>query len=300
MSRWQSKLSTLFDNEKLLAYLILLPVVFLIFLMAYLPIMQSLRFSFMNYNIAMPDKIRFVGLANYVKVFTDPLFYDALKRSTYFTIIAVVAVLIIAMGFALILNERFRGRSILRVILILPWAIPPVINGFMWRWILNGDFGLLNGILYQLGIISSYKHWLVDPFMALNFAVLTFVWGFVPFVTMLLLGSLQSIPPDLYEAAKVDGGGVWERFWHITLPLIRPMMVIGLIITTIAAFAVFAEIYSLTGLDPATKTLMMYNYELTFERGRIGTGSALAYVISIFMFLMAYLYIKSIYREVEY
>ena len=298
--KWQRSLSAIIDNQKWLAYLILAPVVILIFFMAYFPAIQSFRFSLMYYNTRLPERIHFVGLNNYIRILKDPLFLEALKRTAYFVVIAVGMILSIALVFSLVLNENFKGRSILRALVILAWAIPPVVNGFMWKWLLSGDFGFLNGILYQFGLISSYEPWLKDPFMALNWATLTFVWRFTPFVTILLLGALQSIPLELYDSAKVDGAGARSCWWHITLPLLRPMLTIALIIIMIFAFTVFDEIYTLTGLDPATKTLMMYGYELAFEKGRFGIGSALAYIIGILMFLITYFYIKSIYREVKH
>ncbi|WP_176226151.1 carbohydrate ABC transporter permease [Candidatus Hakubella thermalkaliphila] len=211
-----------------------------------------------------------------------------------------VAVMGLALTFALVLNETFKGRAILRTLVILPWAIPPVVNGFMWKWILDGQFGALNGILYQLGIIAEYQSWLKDPFTALNFASLTFIWRFTPFVTLILLGALQSIPGELYEAAKVDGAGALMRFLYITFPLIKPIFWIGLILVGIFSFTVFDEIYALTGLDSSTKTLMMYAYETIFEKGRFGLGSALAYFIAIILFLLTSLYVRSIRRGPEY
>jgi len=295
----RKRLEKIINNEKRLAYLILVPVAVLIFFMAYLPVIQSFRFSLMYYNTRLPWKTHFVGLRNYLKILNEPAFLSALERSAYFVIIAVGLILSIAMSFALLLNGRFKGRSVIRTLVILPWAIPPVVNGFMWKWLLNGDYGFLNGLLYQLGFISTYHPWLMHPFAALNWAILTFVWRFTPFVTILLLGALQSIPEEVYDSAKVDGANARTRFWYITLPLIRPLLTIALIVIMIYSFTVFDEIYALTGLDPATKTLMMYDYELAFEKGQFGLGSALAYMIAIFMFMMAYFYIKSIYREVE-
>ena len=292
-------LKRILDSERGLAYSVLIPVSVLIFFMAYFPAIQSFRFSLMYYNTRIPWRTHFVGLKNYLKILEDPNFYSALWRSGYFTAMAVVLIIPMALGFALVLNQNIRWRSILRTLVILPWAIPPVVNGFMWKWLLNGDYGFLNGILYQLGLISDYKPWLKEPFSALNWAVLSFVWRFTPFVTVLLLGALQSIPDMIYDAAKVDGAGSWARFRLITLPMIRHVLAIAVLIIMIYAFTVFDEIYTLTGLDPATKTLMMYDYELAFEKGRFGLGSALAYTIGGVIFVMAFFYIRSLYREVE-
>jgi len=293
------KLKKLIDTEAGLAYLILIPTSVIIFLMAYLPALQSFKFSLMHYNVRVPWKIYFVGVKNYIKILQDPNFYNALWRSLYFTVVSVVIIIPLAMIFALTLNQEFKFRGILRAIVILPWAIPPVVNGFIWKWMLNGDYGFLNGILYQIGVISTYHPWLKNPFAALNWAILTFVWRFTPFVTILLLGALQSIPQMIYDAAKVDGAGAWSRFRYITLPMIKGILSIAIILISIYSFTVFDEIYTLTGLDPATKTLMMYDYELAFEKGKFGLGSALAYMLGIFLFVMAALYIRRISREVE-
>ncbi|RKX50400.1 MAG: sugar ABC transporter permease [Thermotogae bacterium] len=295
----RKKISRIVNSETGFAYLVLIPIVVLIFFMAYLPAIQSFCFSLKYYNVKLPWKTRFTGLNNYMEILKDPGFWQAFWRSCYFVVISVSLILSIAMGFALTLNQNFKGRSVVRTLIMLPWAIPPVVNGFIWKWFLNGDYGFLNGLLYQLGIISKYRPWLADPFSALNWAIVTFVWRFTPFVTILLLGALQSIPPEIYDASKVDGADAKSRFFYITLPLIRPTLVIAMIVIMIYSFTVFDEIYTLTGLDPATKTLMMYDYELTFEKGHFGLGSALAYLIGIFMFVMAYFYIKAIYREVE-
>lgn len=292
-------LRKLIDSEKGLAYLILIPVSVLIFFMAYFPAIQSFRFSLMYYNTRLPAKIRFVGLENYMKILQKQDFLNALWRSGYFMLLSIVVIIPVAVGIAVVLNQNIKGRAILRTLIILPWAIPPVVNGFLWKWLLNGDYGFLNGILYQFGFISEYQPWLKEPFAALNWAVLTFVWRFTPFVTILILGALQSIPNSIYEAAKVDGAGIWSRFRFITIPMIRPILVIALVIIMIQSFTVFDEIYTLTGLDASTKTLMMYGYELAFERGRIGLGSALAYMIGIFMFAITMIYIKLLYKEVE-
>ncbi|GFP27874.1 carbohydrate ABC transporter permease [Candidatus Hakubella thermalkaliphila] len=274
--------------------------VVLIFFIVYFQALHSFHFGFLDYNILRPAKTSFVGFGNYIKLLHDPDFLSSALRSTYFVSIAGVAVMGLALTFALVLNETFKGRAILRTLVILPWAIPPVVNGFMWKWILDGQFGALNGILYQLGIIAEYQSWLKDPFTALNFASLTFIWRFTPFVTLILLGALQSIPGELYEAAKVDGAGALMRFLYITFPLIKPIFWIGLILVGIFSFTVFDEIYALTGLDSSTKTLMMYAYETIFERGRFGLGSALAYFIANILFLLTSLYVRSIRRGPEY
>ncbi|MEW5814750.1 MAG: sugar ABC transporter permease [Spirochaetota bacterium] len=289
--------SSWLDNQQHLAYTILVPSILLLILFAYYPAVQSFSFSFLSYNIKMPGRIRFNGLTNYLNVLGDPVFLRSIVRVIYFMLAATCATVVVSFAVALVLNEKFRGRGILRTIVILPWAIPPVVNGHLWKWIFNGDFGALNGLLFQFGIIGTYRHWLNTPFVTLNLAVFMFVWRYTPFIAILFLGVLQSIPGELYEAAKVDGAGVVARFFYITLPAVRRVGAIALILIVIASFTVFDDIYALMEFDESTKTPMIYNYETTFEMGRFGKGAAMAYMIGIFLFLMTVLYIKMSLRE---
>ncbi len=288
----KSSLSKWLDNKQHLALAIIVPTMLLLVVFAYYPAFQSLRFSFLKYNIKQLGNIRFYGLKNYKNVLTDPVFLFSVVRVLYFMAVATVSVLFIALGMALVLNEKFPGRGILRAAVIIPWAIPPVVNGQLWKWIFNGDYGALNGFLFQLGIIKDYNFWLKQPFIALNFAVFIFVWRYTPFVTILFLGVLQSIPEQLYEAARVDGAGVFMRFYHITLASLRKIGGIAVILTLIASFSVFDGIYALTGFDEATKTPMIYNYEVTFDMGRFGKGSAMAYLVGIFLMALTFVYIR--------
>ncbi len=299
----KKSVSDWFNNERHLAYGIIIPGFLLLVLFAYLPASQSLRFSFLRYNVKMPHAIKFRGLYNYRKVLTDPVFWQTIGRVTYFMVFGGMLVMLFALGMALVLNQKFPGRAVLRTVIILPWAIPPVVNGFLWKWILNGDYGALNGLLYQLGIIEKYQFWMANSLAALSFAVLTFVWRYTPFITILFLGGLQSIPNELYEQATVDGAGALRRFWYITLPMLSRIGAIAIILTLIAAFTVFDDIVALTGSYPtfydATKTPMIYNYEMTFGMGRFGRGSAMAYLIGLLLFGLTFFYIRMSLKQEE-
>lgn len=285
------------DNRQHLAYTIIIPTLLLLFCFAYYPAIQSFRFSFLKYNIKMPGRIGFNGLVNYIAVLRDPQFIKSVMRVSYFMTMATLLVVLISLGIALTLNVKFRGRGILRTIIIIPWAIPPVVNGFLWKWIFNGDFGALNGLLFQLGIIDKYQFWLNNPFVALNLSIFMFVWRYSPFIIVLFLGVLQSIPNELYEAARVDGAGPLGQFFFITVPSLQRVGAIAVILILIASFTVFDDIYALMGFDEATKTPMIYNYEVTFEMGRFGKGSAMAYMIGIFLFILTMLYIRMSFRK---
>lgn len=275
----------------------LAPTLALVVLFGHIPALSSLRLAFSRYNIKQPARRGFVGLDNFVHVLTDDAFHAALGRVAYFMAAAIVAVLAIGLVFALVLNRDFRGRALLRTVIIIPWAIPPVVSGHAWRWIFNGEYGALNGLLWQAGIIGEYRFWLTEPLTALSAAVLVFVWRFVPFVAVLFLGALQTIPGELYESAAVDGAGPVRRFRHVTVPAVTAIAAIALVLTGITAFNVFDEIYALTGPQEITRTPMIYNYETTFVRGRFGRGAAMAYLSGLVLFALSIVYMRLALRE---
>ena len=277
--------------------MVLVPTLSLVVVFGHIPALSSLRLAFTRYNIKQPARRGFVGLDNFIHVLTDGAFHAALARVAYFMAVAIVAVLAIGLVFALVLNRDFRGRGLLRTVIIIPWAIPPVVSGHAWRWIFNGEYGALNGLLLQLGIIGEYRFWLTEPLTALSAAVLVFVWRFVPFVAVLFLGALQTIPAELHESAAVDGAGPVRRFRHVTVPAVTTIAAIALVLTGITAFNVFDEIYALTGAQEITRTPMIYNYETTFVRGRFGRGAAMAYLSGLVLFAMSIVYMRLALRD---
>ncbi len=281
----------------MLAGAVLVPTLALVVVFGHLPALSSLRLAFTRYNIKQPARRGFVGLDNFIHVLTDDAFHAALGRVAYFMAAAIVAVLAIGLVFALVLNRDFRGRALLRTVIIIPWAIPPVVSGHAWRWIFNGEYGALNGLLWQAGVIGEYRFWLTEPLTALSAAVLVFVWRFVPFVAVLFLGALQTIPAELYESAAVDGAGPVRRFRHVTVPAVTAIAAIALVLTGITAFNVFDEIYALTGPQEITRTPMIYNYETTFVRGRFGRGAAMAYLSGLVLFALSIVYMRLALRE---
>lgn len=290
-------LSKALDNERVLATVILIPTISLVFAFGHLPALSSLRLAFLRYNIKQPGRIEFVGFENFLHVLTDPVFHASLLRVAWFMAFGMTLVLTVALFFALVLNEDFRGRGWVRALVIVPWAIPPVVSGHMWKWIFNGEYGAFNGLLLQLGIIEEYQFWLNEPFSALTAASFVFVWRFVPFVTILFLGVLQSIPNELYESASVDGAGPIRRFLSITLPQLATVGAIAIVLTAITSFNVFDEIFALTGAQEVTRTPMIYNYETTFIQGRFGRGAAMAYLTGIILFLFSVVYMRISLKE---
>ncbi len=216
--------------------------------------------------------------------------------------VSIAIELVIGVAIALLLNQNFKGRGLLRAIILIPWALPITIDAIMWKWILNPNYGALNSLLWQLGLIDSYRAWLSDPFGALNMVIVADIWKVTPLVVLLTLASLQTIPNALYEAAFVDGAGRWYSFWRITLPLLRPALAIILVIRTMDAFKVFDIIYIMTSGGPSdgTKVIAYYTYLEAFSYLRFGRGAALAYLMTLFIAIMAFIYVRLVSRETEY
>jgi len=210
--------------------------------------------------------------------------------------------LVLGIGTALLLNRKFRGRAFVRSLILIPWALPITIAAAMWLWIFNPTYGALNSLLLQLGIIDEYRLWLSTPLSAMHVVVLADVWKVTPLVILLTLAALQTIPKELYEAAMIDGAGRWSSFWKVTLPLLTPTIVVTLVIRTMDAFKVFDIIYIMTSGGPSdgTKVISYLTYQEAFTYLNFGRGSALAYLMTLFIALMAFAYIKLLHRDVEY
>ena len=230
----------------------------------------------------------FIGLANYQHLFAEPRFWNALKNTVYFTGVSVTLEMILGLSVALLLNRVFRGRGMMRAIILVPWAIPTVVSARMWEWMYNTDFGVLN---YLLG---TQVNWLGDPFWAMNAAIFMDVWKTTPFVVLLLTAGLQVIPRELYAAARIDGAGGWATFWRVTLPLLLPTMLVVLLFRTLDAVRIIDAIYVLTGGGPAntTETLSIFAYKSLFQTLQFGYGSALAVVVFVCVGLISVLYIR--------
>ncbi len=241
------------------------------------------------------DISKFVGLENYLFLFGDDRFWNALKNTVYFTAVSVSLELILGLCIALLLQRSFRLRGVMRAIVLIPWAIPTVVSARMWEWIYNTDFGILNYI------IGTKINWLGNPFLAMNAAVFMDVWKTTPFVAILLMAGLQVIPQELYQAAKVDGAGRWTTFKTITLPLLKPVILVVLLFRTLDAFRIFDAIYVLTGGGPAnaTETLSIYAYKVLFQTLQFGYGSTLSVVVFLCIGCISILYIKLLSKGIK-
>jgi multiple sugar transport system permease protein len=281
------------------AMLFLAPMMLILIVVAVFPILYSFWISLFDLKLTRPHRAPFVWFDNYANIFQDSMFWDSVGRSTTFTLMSVSAIMLIAMLMALLLNEEFRGRRILSAILLIPWAIPYVANGLMWKWIYDSGYGALNGLLFQLGLIDKYIVMLGDVHKTLLLITNSFVWKEVPLATILLLVTLKSIRADLYSAAKVDGANVWQRFVHITLPALTPGFALVMIYETMMAIRHFDLFFILTEGGPAdaSHVLAWQVYVETFRKLAFGTGAALAYIMAIVTFTLAFFIIRSTSRK---
>lgn len=285
-------------------WLILIPILALVALLIYYPALESLYTSLTSRNLRINRPPKFVGLENYAKLLTDSEFWQVTVRSLLVVVMTLPLQMLIAFSIALLLNERFPGRGVVRTLVILPWMVPPVVNGFLWGWLLNGEYGAFNGFLYQFGLINEYQSWLRDPQSQLFWVAVVQTWTRFAFPTIVLLAGLQGIPPELYDASKVDGAGGWANLRFITFPLLLPSFAIALVIEFIASFQIFDVIWTLTAggsaggaINPFTKTLMIYNYELVFRDLRIGLGAALSYLILLMSLGFGLFFISRLYNQ---
>src|SRR6266851_5002599 len=293
-------LRSLFARKGVFIGAVLLPIILLIGIFIYYPAVDTFRTSFTNWNLRVNRPPQGIGFDNYTRLLADPLFWEVTGRSLVVVLLTLPLEMFTAFWIALLLNERFRGRSIIRTIVLVPWMVPPVVNGFLWGWLLNGEYGALNGLLYQLGLIHEYHAWLADPNTQVFWIAIVQTWTRFSFPTIVLLAGLQGIPTDLYEAARVDGASMWQSLRRITFPLLLPSFAIALVVELIASFQVFDVVWTLTGggsaggaINPFTRTLMIYNYELVFRDLRVGLGAALSYLILV-MSLVRRLYNQGI------
>jgi multiple sugar transport system permease protein len=268
------------------------PVVFAAFLSLHTVSLRELRSG--NYP--------FVGLANFAELFSDPLFFVSLGNTLVFSAFAVVVEVVLAIGIALLINQSSVWTSrITRVLILLPFAVPPIANGLIWTFIYDYNGGFLNRILFSLRLIDAPIHWLGNPSTAIYAVAMPYIWRTLPFCILLVHAALQGINKELYEAGAIDGASAWRRFWSITLPLLRPVIVVLLILRTASAVVVFDEVLALTGGGPgdATWVAAWYSYRKSFDPPfELGLGASSAYVLALMIAALSLVYIGLIYRRV--
>ncbi len=284
-------------SERRLVFALITPAIAVVLLMAIFPLGWTIWESLHRHDLRMPWLGEpFVGLANYVAIARDPRFLLALAHTALFTGITVTAELLLGLGFALVMNRTFRGRGLVRAAIVLPWAIPTVVVALLWRFLFDTQAGIANAVLAGAGVIDHPVVWFVRAATAWIPVMLADIWKTTPFVALLLLAGLQNIDASLYEAAAVDGAGAWRRLWHITLPLLRPAILVALIFRTLDAFRVFDLVYVLTAGGPGTSTepVALYTFTTLLQNLRFGYGAALSVCVFAVTALLALAYVRGL------
>ena len=237
----------------------------------------------------------FVGIDNYLYLLQDPVARQAFGVTFGFVIFSTILEIILGLGIALVIHERFKGRGWVRAAVLIPWAIPTVVASQMWRFIFNDQYGLANLVLFG-DQVSLYVPWLAYPGYAFLAIVFADVWKTASFAGLLILAGLQVIPEDCYDAAKIDGANAWQRFWHVTLPLLKPALLTALLFRTIDAFRVFDLVFVMTqgGPGDATQVIQFYGYKTLFTEGQIGYGNTISMAVFATILILSFFYIRTV------
>lgn len=281
VSRW----TRLLENQRVLATALLAPGVAILAAFIAYPFVMAIWFSLTD--ISVGTRGTFVGIANFRKAWNDTIFQTAFWNTCFYTFWATVFKLTLGMWLALLLNRHFRFKRMIRAWMLLPFIIPTVLSTFAWRWMFDPTFSVINWTLYHLGWISDRLPFLSDGDWAMWCAIAVNTWRGTPFFAITLLAGLQTINPDLHEAAALDGANAWHRFWHVTWPLLLPVTLVVVVFSVIQTFSDFQLIYVLTGGGPANQTHLVatYAYQIGIHSGLLGEGAA----ISLFMFPVLFL-----------
>jgi len=288
-------------SEQSFALVIIAPALILVFGVVIFPFVQTLIYSFQDMSLMSANQGQFVGLANYIGVLSSQEFWYALGRTMYFTLTSTLLETTLGLFVALLLNETFIGVKFLRTIVILPWAMPTIVNASLWKWIYNGEYGLLNAVLSKLHLISDYQSWLSSPLSAMNMVVIADAWKMTPLAAIFFLAALQITNKSSYEAAMVDGAGVIKRFFVLTLPYLKPTLLVVLVMRTVEKFKAFDIFFMITKGGPAngTKVLMYEAYQRAFTNLEYSQASTYAYLIAAIIGLMTLAYLKILKRDEE-
>ncbi len=285
-------------DRKWIPYVLLAPAIITIVVVILSPLVTTIYYSFSNIDL-IRDRTTFIGFDNYVELFSSRLFWKAVEINLKFAAIVVVVPTLMGLFFALLLVEEFVGRGIGRTLLILPWALPWIVIGLLWNWVVHSQFGALNGLLYSLGLIEKYIPFMADENWALFFTAMASAWRQTSFSAILLLAALQTIPEDLYDAAKVDGAGMRARFRFITIAWIRPTLTIVLLYNIVLGFLQFDAVWVMTqgGPGDATMLISVLLYRYSFINFDLGMGAAVSNVLGLITMGVGLIFVRLTYRS---
>lgn len=281
------------------AALLILPTALILARIYIYPIYQSAIWSFYHYDLLDGTTTRFIGLANYLHILVSSSFWVSVNRTVYFTVLTVVVELVLGFFSALLLNQRYRGRTFFRASIIVPWAMLTLVNGLLWDWIYQPGYGALSVVLHGLHVLSPSQNpvWLANSNTIMNFVSIADIWKMTPFMTLILLAGLQTIPDELYEAATVDGAGFWRKLWHVTFPQLAPSILVAVVLRVMGAFRVYDILTVFTG-DPTTSVTYL-TYTNAFRYFYLGKASAMAWLSTLFILVMIIIYIMLLRRNMN-
>ncbi len=284
------------NAKTLFPWLLILPTLAFLVTFCFIPMIRGFGYSVTNYDRGNPKATEFIGLANFVDIFTeDKVFYRALKNSVKWVFTEVTLQLFFGMIFALILNQSFKGRGLVRTFCFAPWAVSGVLTTMLWVLIYNEHIGLVNQVLKLMGMGGMTKAWVQNVDTAFRSVALAELWRGIPFFTITLLGGLQTVPLELYESARVDGGNAWKNFWFVTLPFMKESIVFATLMRSIWEFRSVDLIMTMTNGGPVRKTLTLpiYMYQTSIETGEYGYGAALTVVLFAILSFYVVIYLKA-------
>jgi multiple sugar transport system permease protein len=281
-------------------YLLISPALIIILTVVFIPAVNAILMSFQSYDLRRPMNIGFVGFDTYIAVLKDQLFWQSLWKTVQWVVLGVGFQFIFGFGLALLLNKKFVGRGIARSISLIPWVTPGVLIGLMWRWIYDGNYGVLNDILLKLGIVHEKIPFLAQQATAFPAVIVTIIWQGIPFFTLMLLAGLQGIPGELYDAANVDGANGFQKLFKITIPLLKNTIFITTLLRIIWVANSVDVIFNMTGGGPAysTQTLSVY----IFNKGNslnLGYAATMSITLTLVLLSVAILYLKNIFKNQE-
>ena len=286
-------------KENLIGYLSIAPAILLIGGVGIVPILITFTYSFQYRVLTDPLNIHFVGLDNYYRLLTDPSFWEVFKNTAEFAILSMTVELVVGLTAALFMNSAKRYVGIIRTIILIPWAIPGIIIAYMFSFMFNDQLSVINVILEGLGLINNPITFLANKYWAMFVVVVADTWKQFPYIALMLLAGLQTIPKELYESASVDGAGTIQQFFNITLPNLKGIILIVLLFRTMGAIRIFDIIYGITGGGPAnsTATLLYKAYKYIFGDMNFGLGSALSTIITLLIMILSFVYIRTLKTE---
>lgn len=287
------------------AWLFLAPTLFVLAIVAGWPFLRTVYYSFTDASLADLDARQWVGFDNYFSVLrlpsgrllydgllVDPVWWRAVWNTVRFAVVSVACETVLGMVVALALNAEFKGRGIVRAAILIPWAIPTIVSAKMWQWMLNDQFGIINVVLLNLGLIDSKIAWTASADTAMVAVLIVDIWKSTPFMALLILAALQMLPREILEVAKLDGANPWQIFWRVTLPLIRPAVMVAVIFRALDALRIFDLIYVLTPNNVQTKSMSIFARENLFEFDKFAYGSAASTLLFLIIGLLTIAYIR--------